>query len=235
MFDALRGGLKARAGGEVVEAGRSVEGRAMRAWRREPSPGEDRWVVVAGGQHPAEVPGAMGLVAFAERLAELVAGGRAGMGLVVLPVINPDGLAGGHWRFNARGVDLNRSWAEGEFEPETAVAAAFLAEATAGGRVGLFVDFHATEQDVFYTFPDEMEGGAEGLKRRWLDGLARRVPEFRVVEKTGHNPGLAVSRLWARKQWGGAALTFEFGDRTERGLIRRAAEAAADELVELLR
>lgn len=233
-IDAWLATLAARAGGELASAGTSVTGRPLPAWVLPPEPGA-RWIVVLGGQHPAEVPGHLGLLAFGSRLAALRAEGALRHGIVVLPVLNPDGWAGGHWRHNARGHDLNRTWRSDRFEPETAAATAFLTDTIAGAPVALFVDFHATGRDVFYTFPDEMEGGPSGLKRRWLDDIAQRVPAFHVVENTAHNPGLAVSRLWARENLRCPALTFEFGDFTDRALLRLVAEAAADSLADLLR
>lgn len=236
-FDQLLGELRGVAGGEVVTAGRSVAGREIRAWVRPPSKGSD-WVVVTGGQHPPEVPGVRGLMPFARTLARNVAAGELPVGLIVIPLINPDGLWDGHWRFNLHGRDLNRTWKTGAFEPETEAVTRFILArlAEAGGRARFFVDFHATQKDVFYTFPDEVEGDAgTTLKRAWLTGIARRVPDFTLREKTGHNPGQPVSRVWALENLGCPALTFEFGDETDRALITRTTEAAAEELTELLK
>ena len=81
--------------------GRSVAGRAIHAYAVGTGPTR---LLVHGGIHGDE-PGARSLVeAFAEGLAAF-----RGPRVVLIPAVNPDGLAAGV-KDNARGVDLNRNF-----------------------------------------------------------------------------------------------------------------------------
>lgn len=229
--------LRLTAGGEIELIGHSVQGREICAWIRPPTQGNCDYIVVTGGQHPPEIPGAMGLFGFVRSFANGLASAKTGLGIVVIPLINPDGVACGHWRFNANGVDLNRNWEDEISEPETRAVCHFLKQLKnhLSGRCRFFIDFHTTDNgDIFYTFPDEIEGEAGGLKRTWLNQIALRVPEFEVREKAGHNPEFPVSRLWALNNLKCPALTFEYGDNTKRWLIQQTSKVAAEVFFELI-
>lgn len=118
--DEALGSLAARAGAELCEYGRSVEGRPLVAAR---VPGGAARVLVSANIHGVEYVGAHVALALLEaaaapagELARLL--GRAE--LWVIPCINPDAYArvwarGGAGRLvelrtNARGVDLNRNY-----------------------------------------------------------------------------------------------------------------------------
>ena len=102
----------------LMEIGRSVEGRPIRALHVNPE--APRHVLVLGRQHPPEVTGALALIPFVERLlakridacaqAEPTCALFEQHGFMVAPNLNPDGVARGHWRHNLGGVDLNRDW-----------------------------------------------------------------------------------------------------------------------------
>jgi hypothetical protein len=122
--DHLRAQL-ASLGGELVEYGRSVEGRPLlagRVPRRGPAAGPTARVLVAAGIHgPEYVSGAVALGVLA-RLEDQAALRRlrARAELWVIPFLNPDGYARvwaregrgrmAELRPNARGVDLNRNF-----------------------------------------------------------------------------------------------------------------------------
>ena len=68
-------------------------------------------LVLIGGQHPPEVRGAIAMESFVERLLEddeLARAFREQFRVVLGPVVNPDGIAGGHWRHNSRGPQGRR-------------------------------------------------------------------------------------------------------------------------------
>jgi protein MpaA len=88
---------------ERVLLGRSVEGRAIWAYRKG-DPEASRVVVVVGQMHGDETAG---VVTARSLRARIPAATRADVWIV--PTMNPDGLALGS-RYNARGVDLNRNW-----------------------------------------------------------------------------------------------------------------------------
>ena len=190
-------------------------------------------VVLVGRQHPPEVPGAFAFQHFVETLLEdepLSRRFREVFGIVAVPNANPDGVALGHWRGNARGEDLNRDW--GLFlHPETRLLRDLLASLSREppNRPLVFLDFHATREDVFYTQRDEDPVEPPLFERRWLGCLQERMPDYPVNRKPGHNPENPTAKTWVYKAYGIPSVTFELGDDTPRetiaGLARQAAMA----------
>lgn len=209
---------------------RSVEGRPVQALLHEP-PGQSASLVLVGRQHPPEVTGGLAYQDFVERIFEgdtLARRFRERFAIGMLPELNPDGVVEGHWRTNARGVDLNRDW--GPFtQPETRGAADWLAELDRRAPLRLFIDFHSTWKDVFYTPHASDRPAPAGFADAWRARLEQRLGEGTPDWSGDHNPGLPTAKSWVRRQYGVFAMTYEVGDRTPRDRIRRVARAAAEE------
>lgn len=96
---------------DTALVGRSVEGRAILARRLGRG---SQTVLLVGGTHGGFEVNTVALMN--EVIAHFAATPEdiaPGLALVVIPVLNPDGLLRGRepaGRFNARGVDLNRNW-----------------------------------------------------------------------------------------------------------------------------
>lgn len=195
-------------------------------------------VVLIGRQHPAEVPGALGFQHFVETLLEnqpLAEQFRGVFGIVAVPDANPDGVALGHWRGNARGEDLNRDW--GPFlHPETKLLRDLLAGLAQEppNRPVVFLDFHATREDVFYTQRDEEPVDPPLFERRWLACLQERMPGYSVNRTPGYNPENPTAKTWVYKAYGIPSVTFELGDDTPRETIARLARQAATAMMHVL-
>jgi len=195
-------------------------------------------VVLVGRQHPPEVPGAFALQPFVETVlddSELSRRFRGVFRLVVVPNLNPDGVALGYWRQNAGGMDINRDW--GPFtQPETRLMRDLLAsiEQDPATRLAMFLDFHATREDVFYTQRDEDPVEPPFFERRWLARLQERMPDYHVNRKPGHQVGLPTAKTWVYEAYGVPSVTFELGDETPRELIATLAEQAARAMMETL-
>lgn len=98
----------------LEEVGRSVEGREIFGAVLGAA-GEDGPILVLGGVHgdePSSVEAVVGLVG-------RLAAGLASAPLVIVPALNPDGLARGS-KNNARDVDLNRNFAARNWRAEHA-------------------------------------------------------------------------------------------------------------------
>lgn len=194
-------------------------------------------VAIVGRQHPPEVTGTMALMEFVETIvgaSDLAEEYRHVFSTIVVPLMNPDGVAAGNWRHNLHGVDLNRDW--GPFaQPETrAVRDAILPyQAEATPRLAFFLDFHSTHHDVFYVQTGKGPVWPEGLPQRWLDALAAATPEYKVrcEPNSGTRP---LSKVWARRTMEVPAVIYEVGDNTDRELIRRVARNAAVAMMQLL-
>jgi cytosolic carboxypeptidase protein 6 len=194
-------------------------------------------VVIIGRQHPPEITGTLGLMAFVDRLVEddaMAAGFRQAFQLHLVGLVNPDGVDRGYWRHNVNGIDLNRDW--GPFaQPETRAVRDHVLRfhQPPDQRIYLWLDFHSTHHDVFYTQPDEAETFPPDFTRRWLDALDHRTPGYSVRRSSslGTRP---TSQQWAYDTFGAPAITYEFGDNTDRAQIRRIARIAAEEMMRLL-
>jgi hypothetical protein len=212
--------------------GKSVAGRDIDAVHvREGDTARD-YLIVLGRQHPPEVTGSLALMAFVEALCgngERAQAFRQRYETIVIPLINPDGVADGHWRHNLHGVDLNRDWAFFR-QPETrAVRDALLA--LPKDRVAFAVDFHSTFKDVFYVLPDD--AAPSPLAQDWIAAVAARLPsyQYRVQAVTTDVPAASI---WLNRTFAVPAVTYEVGDETQRARLKEIAGAAADELMRLL-
>ena len=208
-------------------------------WKLETSGAENRrYVFIIGRQHPPEVTGSLGLMHFTETVlgdSPIAAEFRRRYNLIVVPLANPDGVQAGHWRHNINGVDLNRDW--GEFlQPETWALRQELMRfaSTTGPRLYLFLDFHSTHQDVFYTQSDENKTTPEDFTRKWLGAIQARFPDYKVRRVGSHGPTLRTSKRWVYHALGIPSITYELGDNTDRELISTISRGAAEEMMRLL-
>ena len=222
---------------ELSRLGRSAQGRDI--IKLEHAADSRRYIALSGRQHPPEVSGALALMHFVERLAEgdeLARRFRRHFGIVVIPNMNPDGVALGYWRHNTGGVDLNRDW--GPFtQPETVVVRDELARFGEGSdeKLFLFLDFHSTRQDVLYTQLADQLTRPRNFTGRWIarlqDALSAPFPGYPVTVKPGHYPHVPTSKTYMHANFAIPAITFELGDETDREFLRRYARTAAQQMM----
>ena len=212
--------------------GQSVEGRPIYLAETADRP---EFVLFMGRQHPPEVTGAFGMRTFMDTVfadTELARGFRERFQLGIVPLVNPDGVAGGHWRHNVNGVDVNRDW--GPFtQPESRAVMRWVEQREArGATLRLMLDFHSTWEDLFYTQP--VSENPPDYASVWLGAAAARLPNFPF--KHAANP---VSEQPNAKNYfftsrGIPAITYEVGDETERDAVRAAAVVFAEEMMRTL-
>ena len=154
---------------------------------------------------------------------------------LVVPLVNPDGLDAGHWRHNMGGVDLNRDWNDFK-QPETRhVRDVFLKFASLpNARPFLFLDFHSTRRDVFYTQKDEHPTFPENFTPDWLAALGKRFPDYEIQRSGSHDPRAGTSKGWFYERFKIPSITYEFGDHTDRELIRSITGGSTEEIMKLL-
>lgn len=169
----------------LVEVGRSTEGRPILARRTAPSASEGLRVLIVAGQHGDEPWARDAARLFADDFfASAGPMDRSGIGLVVIPEVNPDGAAR-HSRRNAQGIDLNRDHL-GLVAAETAALHRFVREY----RPHLVVDVHnyparrrhllaqgwTIDADVQYAVPTH-PAARTSLDGRAFDDLTAHVAE----------------------------------------------------------
>ncbi len=217
--------------------GKSMRGRPIRMMTIGKSASRNL-VFVISRQHPPEVSGTFGLMTFVETLSSdspLARRYRERFLTLVVPLVNPDGLDAGHWRHNMGGADLNRDWKDFK-QPETRqVRDALLRYAARPkARPFLFLDFHSTRRDIFYTQKDRHPTFPPNFTRDWLAALGKRFPEYQIRRSGAHNPTTGTSKGWFYERFKIPSITYEFGDHTERKLIRRITGGSTEEMMRLL-
>lgn len=222
---------------ELREFGRSMRGHPLRRLMI----GEEKarnHVIIVSRQHPPEITGTIGMTRFVETLAngsKLSRRFRDKFKTWVVPLMNPDGVNEGHWRHNLGGVDLNRDW-KVFFQPETRAVRDLISQIVSepNTRPVLFLDFHSTYHDVFYTQLDRHETFPKDFTKRWLTAIGNRFPDYPIRRNGSHNVTQSTSKWWAYENLGVPAITYELGDETDRDLIERVARGAAEEAMKLL-
>jgi len=110
----------------------------------------------------------------------------------ILAMCDPDGVARGGVRFNAKGFDLNRNWdtADAALMPEiTAQRKAILDWVDSGHPIDLLVTLHNDEQPEYLEGPPAKE--LEPLLRRFEAGLAKS-PVFASTKPAALGAGVSA-------------------------------------------
>jgi hypothetical protein len=226
---------------ESIQLGASTQGRpinAMLSTFSGQTAAKKEWLVLLGRQHPPEVTGALAMVPFTERLLSeqsLAQKFRQRFNLFIVPNLNPDGVANGHWRHNVKGIDLNRDWQKFSQIESRLVRDKLNALVASGGKMIMAIDFHSTQQDVFYTMPTDYGMMPAKMVESWLDLLkGKTASSFVVRNKPGSSPGRGIFKQYFTDTFKVHAITYEMGDNTERKMIQHVANQAADTLMQTL-
>ena len=195
------------------------------------------WLVIVGRQHPPEVSGAIALQAFVESLLSKESQVNNAdffkrFKLLIVPNINPDGVASGNWRHSSAGVDLNRDWNHFK-QPETSLVKDEINRLLGNTEKLVFaLDFHSTQQDIFYTMPSDYHVAPALFSQEWIAELKKQtVSSFTVRERPGSSPGRGVFKQYIADTYNVHAVTYEMGDNTPNYLIKHVADIAAQTLM----
>ena len=217
-----------------INLGKSTLGRPIDGLISQ-NPNNTEWLLILGRQHPPEITGALALFSFVDELAQTSQSQQAFLqrfNVLIIPNLNPDGVAAGNWRHNSEGVDLNRDW--GKFtQVETALVKAKLDSLLKGSQRLVFaLDFHSTQQDIFYTMPTDYTVAPAQFATEWLAKIKNQsVASFVVRPKPGSSPGRGVFKQYIADKYNVHGITFELGDNTQRELIEHIAKVSAESLI----
>ena len=225
---------------DFKSVGKSKQGRDLFYMDMKAGNGKKKDIIaVFSRQHPPEVTGFKAMQSFLDEL--LVNKQSAAFfekyRVVVYPLLNPDGVDMGHWRHNTGGIDLNRDWAYYN-QPETRQVADHLVNTVAKskGRVVLGFDFHSTQEDIFYTLPDDSDSVKSVIswfKRPWLEGIEGSIDNYTLNEEAS-GIGQPVTKGWFYTQFNAEGVTYEVGDEVPRVFIDKKARVAADQMMKVL-
>lgn len=219
---------------EKTVIGKSVQGRDIHALIHS-KPDNKEWFLIIGRQHPPELTGAFAAMDFINTLSEVNPQTNAffdRFNILIVPFLNPDGVANGHWRHNVNGIDLNRDW--GKFtQPETKAVGNYIEQTIVpNGNIVFALDFHSTQQDIFYTMPSDYGLAPALFSEHWMNTLREnRIGSFTIRERPGSTPGRGVFKQYIADNFGVHAVTHEMGDNTPRYLIRHIAQLSATSLM----
>ena len=159
--------------------------------------------------------------------------------LILIPLVNPDGVDNGHSRHNSGRTDLNRDW--GKFkQPETRAIANLL-----GGmeklemKPRLMLDFHATKETetlLFYTQTAEELTDPPEFADSWFAAVRPRLPDFEFLHDPRPSQENPNTKGFFYRYYGIPAYTYELGDEADRELIHETTPVFAEEMMrEMLR
>ena len=194
-------------------------------------------IVLLGRQHPPEVSGYRTFHAFFNELtsnSDLAKEFRKRFTIKAYPMINPDGVANGHWRHNAQGIDLNRDW-ENFHQPETQAVKEALEAIRIDTTKQVFygIDFHSTNENILYPIEERISTVPDNLTQQWALRIDQDNPNlnFRVEEFDTSSP---ISKNWIFHTFGADAVTFEVEDELGENQIAALGKNSAQSLMRLL-
>ena len=136
------------------------------------------YILILGRQHPPEVTGAFAMRGFINQLLNknsLSDSFLKNYNILFVPLMNPDGVMNGYWRYNENKKDLNRDW--GIFiQPETDAVNKKLTELK-NKKLALFIDFHSTFKNLFYISDIAEESPMKNFLEDWLLGSRKSLLE----------------------------------------------------------
>ena len=224
--------LESHPGVDTSLVGKSVEGRPIYLAE---TPDRPDFILMIGRQHPPEVTGAIAMQSFIDTTladTDLARKFRNRFKLAIVPLLNPDGVAAGHWRHNVNGVDVNRDW--GPFtQPESRSVIKWVErQETSGKNLRLMLDFHSTFEDLFYTQP--VSDDPVDFASLWLGASAARLPDFPFKHQANPVSEQANSKNYFYKSRGIPAITYESGDETSREQLEKSAVIFAEEMMRVM-
>jgi predicted deacylase len=214
--------------------GDSIQGRPIRLAKTKDRP---EAVILMGRQHPAEVPGAIAMREFVNAVlgdSSLAQRFRERFTLLIIPLLNPDGVVNGHARHNAGGIDLNRDW--GPFtQPETRSVKTLLDSLEEHDTtLRLMLDFHATKMSptmLFYTQVPEEPTNPLLFADIWLAAVRERVGDYDFIHDARQTSDQFNSKNYFFNRYGIPSITYEIGDIIDRQEISDYTTQFAEEMM----
>lgn len=188
-------------------------------------------------QHPPETSGYRTYQEFFNTLngnTELAKTFRKHFIVKAYPILNPDGVVNGHWRHSAAGIDLNRDWINFN-QPETRAVRDALSTYVSqnGWQLYYGIDFHSTNENIFYPILEEIKTFPDNLTQQWFKKVIEENPSLNFTSEE-FDTSSPVSKNWFFHTFGSDALTFEVHDELSLEEIRILGENSANSLMQLL-
>ena len=195
------------------------------------------YILILGRQHPPEVTGAFAMKGFINQLLNknsLSDSFLKNYNILFVPLMNPDGVMNGYWRYNENKKDLNRDW--GIFiQPETDAVNKKLTELK-NKKLALFIDFHSTFKNLFYISDIAEESPMKNFLEDWLLDSRKSLSEanykYEIINSFNKDNG--VSKNYIYNKYKIPSVTYEVSDNEDRDVIQQSSSILAINLMELL-
>ena len=195
------------------------------------------YILILGRQHPPEVTGAFAMKGFINQLLtvnSLTDSFLDRYNILFVPLMNPDGVMNGFWRYNANKKDLNRDW--GNFtQPETDAVYKKLTKLS-NKKLILFIDFHSTFKNIFYISDVLEDSSMKFFLRDWLgdsrDSLSEINYSYEIINSLNKDNG--VSKNYIYNKYKIPSVTYEVSDNENRNIIQQSSSVLATNLMKLL-
>ena len=195
------------------------------------------YILVLGRQHPPEVTGALAMKSFINELLTenfLTDSFLDRYNILFVPLMNPDGVMNGFWRYNANKKDLNRDW--GNFtQPETDAVYEKLIKLS-NKKLVLFIDFHSTYKNIFYISDAQLTNSYPNFLLNWLEKSRLELSKigYNFSIKESYTKSNKVSKNYFHNKYNIPSMTYEVSDTEERSKITKSSMILARNLITIL-
>ena len=196
------------------------------------------YILILGRQHPPEVTGAIAIKSFVNELIsknDLSESFLDNYNIIFVPLMNPDGVENGYWRYNENKKDLNRDW--GIFsQPETKSVNNKLINFKDDKKIDVFIDFHSTYKNIFYISDISESHKLQNFLKNWLNNskpdLLKIDYDYKIVNSMSPNNG--VSKNYIFNTYNIPSVTYEVSDVEDRDKIKKSSSILSKKLMQSL-
>ena len=199
---------------------------------------DNPYILILGRQHPPEVTGAIAIKSFVNELIsknDLSESFLDNYNIIFVPLMNPDGVENGYWRYNENKKDLNRDW--GIFsQPETKSVNNKLINFKGDKKIEVFIDFHSTYKNIFYISDISESHKLQNFLKNWLNNskpdLLKIDYDYKIVNSMSPNNG--VSKNYIFNTYNIPSVTYEVSDVEDRDKIKKSSSILSKKLMHSL-
>ena len=196
------------------------------------------YILILGRQHPPEVTGAIAIKSFVNELIsknDLSERFLDNYNIIFVPLMNPDGVENGYWRYNENKKDLNRDW--GIFsQPETKSVNNKLINFKDDKKIEVFIDFHSTYKNIFYISDISESHKLQNFLKNWLNNskpdLLKIDYDYKIVNSMSPNNG--ISKNYIFNKYNIPSVTYEVSDVEDRDKIKKSSSILSQKLMQSL-
>ena len=217
--------------------GYSVQNRPIKAFFSNENI-NNPYIFILGRQHPPEVSSVFAIKGFVNELIgniDLSEKFLLKYNIFFVPLMNPDGVENGFWRYNYNKKDLNRDW-DNFFQPETYSVKNFLDNLKNRNQPILYIDFHSTYKNIFYISDAQLTNSHPNFLLNWLEKSRLELSKigYNFSIKESYTKSNKVSKNYFHNKYNIPSMTYEVSDTEERSKITKSSKILARNLLTIL-